>query len=164
MDPAHRSSSTENSDYLKACFYAIIRLLQSKSARGASALEPLFSLLDPSQPRFRWSELGRGSYEVALSIIARLQLLYSAAERDESVFTVDLPVLLKACRQRDLKGMLTEPALLHRATKKDLLLNLQNQQLEIRGRALEQLKETARLGRPVPITQPQIWSLKKYRA
>jgi len=154
MDSTRRSSSTANSDYLMACFYAIIRLLQSGPPRGASTLEPLFSLLDPAGPRFPWSELGRGSYEVALSIVARLQLLYPIAGRDESLFTIDLPVLRKACRRKDLKVILNEPSLLHQASKEDLLRDLQDERPGSRTRALEDLKTTSRLGRPINVARP----------
>jgi hypothetical protein len=149
MDPIRRLSSMESGDYLMACFYAIIHLLQSGSARGTSALEPLLSLLDPSHPRLRWNELGRGSYEAALSVVARLQVLYPVVEMDGSVFTIDLPMLQKACRQKDLKEMLNEPLLLHRASKEDLLRDLRDERFGVRTGALEDLKTTSRSGGPI---------------
>jgi Family of unknown function (DUF6535) len=165
MDHMHHLPSVENSGKLMACLYAIIRLLQSGSTRGASALEPLFSLLDPSRQRLRWNELGRGSCEVALVIIARLQLLYHVAGKDESVFTIDLPMLRKACRQTHLKEMLNEASLLHRASKEDLLRNLQDEGFEIRTRALEDLKTTSRLGRPITVGQSSTcWNFSELQA
>jgi hypothetical protein len=141
-----QSPSKESSEYLKACLYAIIRLLQTRPPSADFIFSPLKSLHDLGRYPLRWNELGRGVCEVAVCVAVRLQLLHHVVTGQESVFSIDLPVLQRACPQKDLKKMLTEAVLLHQPSSVKLLRNLQDERPETRAGAWAELKMATNSG------------------